>query len=891
MSSGSHGSLERTPGELFRAMGALLVKKKAYSRGALARQLKEHLQTLGVDYHIRTLGRQLAGVVSSVPPEAQAAMRQLLFRANGMRTDLDIERELRLADLWIAPEKRQAEYLSSQRIVPLAQLWLLLNPTRSRRSLATLLSKQLVSRGVGLQSGPLQCMLAGTQPLAKREVQEALFALLTAHGITTEDEARALWERRQKDIASYAEDRALEPSMRLFALARTWRVRTHEPSSRRLATILQAKLRDRGLDLCVLHLQRAVDGKTKYVRRALLLEMEGLLRQVVLGDHDLDSELARAELSVTKQLDLCWVKASPIAELAKSWLLQHPGVSMRQLSIRVAKSVRRMGFPTRHNTIQIILGGHKKRTRGFVYRAMLKQLRGVRDRIPEEHFVVSPSAARALALVSPARPRVPTKVPTGQSSKLSRSATAPTSDEPLDAYLRSASRFVVPSAEVEIELAIEIEEAERELVGVLLRSAAVIRELSESARRLDEGELSPSDIVIGAAAKDEATGRQEHARLRSVLAEIARLDVYCKRRRRELLSRRRLSETRATQLRKELLDLWKQMSFALAETRFSAAYVRRMQSAVDTLVGAAEELCGERGGEELRRLEEQAGLPLELMRHTWAAAQTASHRLTQARNNLVTANLRLVFFALQKYCHRGVDRIDLLQEGNIGLLRAVEKFDRRKGCRFATYAMWWVRACINDALINQSRTIRLPEKVLRLRRLARELDETGMAPSAEHLARRTGMRAAAVSKLLSSVVDTVSMQSAVGNGDSTLEDLLADKTALQPADVIANRELADGIEIALLNLDAREAKVLRLRYGMGAARDHTLEEIGQKFGLTRERIRQIEANALERLRKSPHARKLSVFLDQGSSDSEPDNVRDGTRPLVASKHAKAVGAP
>jgi len=803
-----------------------------------------------------------------------------------MRTDRDIERALRGADLWVAPEDRQPEYVSSERIVPLAQLWLLLNPTHSRRSLATHLSKRLARRGVRLQHGPLQNVLAGTQPLAKREVYEALLALLAAHGLASEEDARALWHQRRKDITSYVEDRTLQPAAGLVALAKAWKVLSHEPSSRRLATTLQAKLRDHGLDLCVLHLQRAVDGKTKYVRRALVLEMDGLLRQVVPGVKDLGSEIARAEQSATNQLDLCWVKTSPIVELAKTWFLQHPGVSRRQLSIRVAKSVRRMGFRTGHNTIQTILGGHKKRTRGFVYRAMLKQLPGAGDRIPEEHFVISLSTARALALVRPTRPRLPVSVPNGQSSKASRSVTAATSSDPIDAYFRSASRFVVPSAEEESELAITIEGAERELVGVLLRSAVVVRELSDSARRLDEGELSPSDIVIGGVPKDETTERQAHAKLRGVLAAIARLDVRSNRRRRELLSRGRLSETRATQLRNELEDLWKQMSVELAETRFSAAYVRRMQSALGTLVSAADEL-GERGGEELRRLEEQAGIPLEVMRHTWAAVQTASHRLAVARNALVTANLRLVFFVLKKYRHRGVSRIDLLQEGNIGLLRAVEKFDRRQGCRFATYAMWWVRACISDALVNQSRTIRLPEKVLRLRRLAGELDESGVAPSAEHLARRTGMKAVAVARVLSSVVDTVSMQSAVGNGDTTLEEGLADETAPQPADVVAARELADALESALLNLDAREAKVLRLRHGIGAARDHTLAELGKELGLTRERIRQIEASAMERLRKSPQARKLSVFLDEGS---EPDSVRDGTLSLVVSKHAQAVGA-
>ena len=136
MAKSSHGSLERTPGALFRAMGTLVLQKKDCSREALAFELREHLETLGIDYHVRTIKRQLTGGVSSVPPEVQGAMRHVLLRANGLGTDLDIENALRTARLWVVPEEREPEYLSAGRIVPLAQLWLLLNPTHSKRALA-----------------------------------------------------------------------------------------------------------------------------------------------------------------------------------------------------------------------------------------------------------------------------------------------------------------------------------------------------------------------------------------------------------------------------------------------------------------------------------------------------------------------------------------------------------------------------------------------------------------------------------------------------------------------------------------------------------------------------------------------------------------------------------
>jgi hypothetical protein len=228
MANGSHGSLERTPGALFRAMGALFLRKTDCSREALAHELKEHLETFGVDYHVRTLKRQLTGFVSSVPPEVQGAMRHVLIRANGLRTDIDIEEALGAAGLKVAPEERQPEYISTERLVPLAQLWLLFNPTRSRRSLATELSEWLFRRGGQLKVDPLHNILAG-KPLARREVHEALLALLTAYGIATEAEARERWQKSQKDIASYVEDRTLEPAQRLADLATAWKLRNHQP--------------------------------------------------------------------------------------------------------------------------------------------------------------------------------------------------------------------------------------------------------------------------------------------------------------------------------------------------------------------------------------------------------------------------------------------------------------------------------------------------------------------------------------------------------------------------------------------------------------------------------------------------------------------------------------
>lgn len=888
MANGSHGSIERMPGALFRAMGALVLQKRDCAREALACELKEHLQTLGVDYHVRTLKRQLTGSVSSVPPEVQGAMRHVLLRANGLRTDLDIDRALRAAGIWVAPEDRQPERISSERIVPLAQLWLLFNPTHSKRGLAMLLSKRLGRQGVHLKVDPLQSLLAGKQTLARCEVLEALLGLLAPTGITSEDEARACWQRSQDDLAAYAQDRGLEPAHCLMDLARAWKLRNHQPSSRHLSIILQGKLRQRSIDLCLSQIQKGVDGRFKLVRHALVVEMEALLRQSLPEGHDLQGEVALAAQRQTKQIDLCLVDAQPIAALAKTWLAQHPGTSQRQLAIRVAKSARRMGYRASESTVQPILGGYKKRTRGFIYRALLKQIPGSRDRIPDEHIVPSHWAEAALAH----RPRAATaRKPGPPRARLSDGETLPNTD-PLAAYLRSAGGLMVPSAEEELELAVRVEDSDRDVLRLLLRSAIVGRALTVASQRLADGALSPWEIVVGAVPKDEHGKKRSQDRLRAVLRDFSKLEEQCTARRRALLSGKRISVKRSAQLHHELETLREQMILVLADTRLAATYVKRMSDELGTLVRAAETFLREKGGKgrrDIHRIEQQAGLPFEKMKQTWGKVQAALRRAAHAKNEMVKANLRLVVYIAKKYRGRGLDFLDLIQEGNIGLMRAVEKFDRYQGYRFGTYATWWIRSNIQRAIGDQGRTIRLPlhiaEKLARMRRTVYEgFSESGAVLSPEELASRAGMKPAEIAEL-SQLDDAISMHVPLGNGETTLEEFIADETALQPLDAMMSHELVNRVQHALEGLESRDADVLRGRYGIGTGDDHTLADLGRELGVSRERVRQIEAAALAELRNPVHAEALTGLLDDAPVIERTPRRSHGQRSTVPREQA------
>jgi RNA polymerase primary sigma factor len=293
--------------------------------------------------------------------------------------------------------------------------------------------------------------------------------------------------------------------------------------------------------------------------------------------------------------------------------------------------------------------------------------------------------------------------------------------------------------------------------------------------------------------------------------------------------------------------------------------VRRLCQRIDALAQESRRNRSASVVRELKRLEAEAGLPRKPLQTLLAEIEASDRTVRQAKRELMEANLRLVVSVAKRYLGSDLSLLDLVQEGNIGLMKAVDRFQYRRGFKFSTYATWWIRQAITRAIADHSRTIRIPvhmvETLNRISRVNRNMvNEMGREPTPEELAQRTGVPAKKVRLILESSRKPLSLETPIGE-DSELGDFLEDKSAGSPNDTLLGQDLTTQVERALATLSPKEKEILRLRFGIGEEGEHTLEEVGKRFAVTRERIRQIEAKALRKLRHPLRGRNLKAFVE------------------------------